>query len=253
MNAVRDTGLIFHNHVRQNLRNPTWVIILVVQPLLYLVLFGPLLENLGAAYAGGVDPWLVFTPGMILMIAIFGSAFAGFGMVVELRSGVIERERVTPASRTALLLGRVAKDVLVLLMQSLLLVAIAVLAFGVRPSPAGLALTLLLIALVGAGFASASYMLALRTRSEGGMASVLNSITVPLLLLSGILLPMTLAPGWLEGISRANPLSYTVDAIRALFAGEFAASEVAVGSAVTVVVAVLLAVAGARTFRRDNA
>lgn len=99
---------------------------------------------------------------------------------------------------------------------------------------------------------SASYALALRTRSEGSLASVLNTVTVPLMLLSGILLPMTLAPGWLETLSRINPLSHTVDAARALFAGAFGSSDILVGSIVTVALAALLAVVGARTFRREN-
>lgn len=253
MKALRETGLIFTSHVRETIRNPAWIIIMLLQPLLYLMLFGPLLENLGPAYASGADPWLVFTPGMILMIVIFGSAFAGFGMVAELRAGVIERQRVTPAARSALLLGRVGKDMVVVTAQSLLLVGVAMAAFGVRPDIGGLVLTLLLVALVGAGFASASYLLALRTRSENGMASVLNSVTVPLLLLSGILLPMTLGPSWLEALSKVNPLSYTVDAARALFAGDLASSDVVIGSLVTVVLAAALVVAGARTFHRENA
>lgn len=253
MNPLRETSLIFWSHLRDSLRNPAWVVIMLMQPLLYLVLFGPLLENLGNGYASGADPWLVFTPGMILMIALFGSAFAGFSMVVELRAGVVERQRVTPASRSSLLLGRVTKDMVVLLVQALILVTVAVLAFGVRPHIGGLVLTLLLVALTGAGFASISYVLALRTQSEDGMASVLNTVTLPLLLLSGILLPMTLGPSWLEALSKINPLSYTVDAVRALFAGDVASSDVAVGGSVTVVLAVALSVVGVRAFRRFTA
>ncbi|NEE00501.1 ABC transporter permease [Phytoactinopolyspora halotolerans] len=253
MTFLRDTALVFAAQLRDNLRNPLWVIIGLMQPVLYLVLFGPLLENLGDEFGGGDDPWLVFTPGMLTMIALFGSAFVGFNMIVELRAGIIERQRVTPASRGALLLGRVGKDMVVLLVQASLLTVVAVLAFGLRPDPAGLVLALLLVALVAAGMSSASYALALRTRSEGSLASLLNTFSVPLLLLSGILLPMTLAPRWLETLATVNPLSHTVDAARALFAGDFGDSEVVVGSVVSIAVAVLLAVVGARTFRRENA
>ncbi|AYY15255.1 ABC transporter permease [Actinobacteria bacterium YIM 96077] len=250
---IHETRLIFWSHLRANLRNPAWAVIMLMQPLLYLVLFGPLLENLGGAYADGSDPWLVFTPGMVLMIALFGSAFAGFGLVAELRSGVVERQRVTPASRNALLLGRVAKDMTVLVAQAVVLIGIAIAAFGVRPDPLGMVATLALVALVGVAFASASYALALKTRSEDGMASTLNSLTVPLLLLSGILLPMTLAPGWLEALSRINPLSHTVDAVRAMFASRFDTAEVVTGTLVTLAFAVVLGYVGTRTFQRENA
>jgi ABC-2 type transport system permease protein len=253
MTFFSDTWTVFLRAMRLSLREPLWVIIGLSQPVRYLVLFGPLLESIGTSFAAGGDTWLVFTPGLILQIGLFGAMFAGFGMVYELRAGIIERQRVTPAHRGALLLGRVAKDMVVLVVQSLILTGVAVAFFGLRPNAAGLALTVVLVAVIGAGLASASYALALRTRSEDSLASVLNSVSVPLLLLSGILLPMTLAPAWLETISKVNPLSHTVDAARALFAGDLGNDAVALGAAVTVAVAVVLAVVGARTFQRENA
>lgn len=74
-----------------------------------------------------------------------------------------------------------------------------------------------------------------------------------MLLLSGILLPMTLGPQWLQNLAAINPLSHTVDASRALFRGDFGDADVLVGSAVTLALAVVLAVVGARTFARENA
>ncbi|MFC9786691.1 ABC transporter permease [Rhodococcus sp. NPDC127528] len=251
--TARETGLIFWSHLRASLRNPLWVLIGLSQPILYLVLFGPLLEGVSGSVGAGTDPWLVFTPGLIIQIGLFGSMFAGFSMVYELRAGIIERQRVTPASRSALLLGRVLKDMVVLMVQATILVLVAVLLFDLRPNVLGFVLTLVLVAIIAAGMSSASYALALATRSEDSLASVLNMVSVPLLLLSGILLPMTLGPGWLQTLARINPLSHTVDAARALFRGDFGSSDVYVGTAVTVVLAVVLAAIGARTFAKENA
>lgn len=188
-----------------------------------------------------------------MQIGLFGALFVGFAMVYELRSGVIERQRVTPASRGALLLGRVCKDMVVLGVQATILVLVAVAFFGLRPNVLGTVCTVVLVAVVAAGLACASYAIALATRSEDALASVLNTISVPALLLSGILLPMTIGPQWLQNIAAVNPLSHTVDAARALFRGDFAASDVYVGSAITIALALVLAAIGVRTFARENA
>lgn len=252
MTFLRDTGLVFWAQLRSNLRNPVWVIIGLSQPVLYLVLFGPLLEGIGSGLGAGDDPWLIFTPGLIMQVGLFGAMFVGFAMVYELRAGVIERQRVTPASRGALLLGRVCKDMTVLIVQASILTLVAVAFFDLRPNVLGAVLTLVLVAVVAAGLACASYALALRTRSEDSLASVLNTVSVPALLLSGILLPMTIGPQWLQNIAAVNPLSHTVDAARALFRGDLGDQDVFVGASVTLAFAIVLAIIGARTFAREN-
>lgn len=253
MNLLRDTGLVLGRSLRLSLRNPTWTLIGLIQPIIYLVLFGPLLEPLAAApgFPRG-DAWLVFTPGLLVQLALFGSAFVGFAIIGELREGVVERMRVTPASRTALLLGRVLRDVLVLLVQSTILVGVAALLFDLRPAWEGVALSVALVALLGALMASVSYALGLALGSEDALAPLLNGISIPLLLLSGILLPMSLAPRWLYTLSRANPLAYIVDAARDLFAGQLATRAVALGFGVTLVCAVAAFTGGVRTFRRET-
>jgi ABC-2 type transport system permease protein len=87
-----------------------------MQPILYIVLFGPLLEPL-AGQLGSANAYQIFVPGILVQLGIFGALFVGFGLIAEWRAGVIESQRVTPASRTALLLGRVLRDVVVLLVQ----------------------------------------------------------------------------------------------------------------------------------------
>ncbi|KAA0022523.1 ABC transporter permease [Antrihabitans cavernicola] len=253
MNFLRETGLIFWAQLRTNVRSPVWVIIGLTQPILYLVLFGPLLKGVSGQIGGGTDPFLIFTPGLIMQLGLFGAMFVGFGIVSELRAGVIERQRVTPASRGALLAGRVCKDMVVLIVQALVLIVVAVVAFGLRPNVIGLLLTLILIAVLAAGLSSASYALGLWAQSEDTLASILNSVTIPILLLSGILLPMTLGPTWLRTIAKINPIFHTVDAARALFRGDLGSSDVYVGGGVTIALAVVLGIIGARSFARENA
>ena len=123
MRFVRQSAIVFRRQIRMNLRNPAWVIIGLMQPVLYLLLFGPLLEPL-VSDLGTSNAYTFFVPGMLVQLGIFGAFFAGFGLIGEWREGVIEGERVTPASRTALLVGRLARDELQLLVQAVILVGL---------------------------------------------------------------------------------------------------------------------------------
>ena len=115
-----------------NLRNPAWVFIGVMQPVLYLVLFGPLLKPIVDSFPGGSDNAYTFlVPGLLVQLGMFGAFFAGFGLIGEWREGVIEAERVTPANRTALLVGRLMRDVVQLFVQALILVGLGY-AMGMR-------------------------------------------------------------------------------------------------------------------------
>jgi ABC-2 type transport system permease protein len=227
-----DTYLLFLRTITATFRNPIWVLLGLFQPICWLVLFAPLLR--GVASVRGFPPGgalNVFTPGMLIMLGMYSTAFVGFGLVPELRSGLIERFQVTPVSRSALLLGRALRDILVLLTQSVLLVVIA-LPLGLRADPAGVAVGLVLVLLMGVLMSSLSYRLALGLRDEDALAQTLQFFTLPLVLLSGVTLPLTLAPGWIRRVAELNPLAYAVDAMRALFAGHFHDPSVIPGFAI---------------------
>ncbi len=252
MQMLYDILLIFRYQMRLSLRNPVWVVIGLTQPLLYLALFGPLLA--GVADSPGFpagDAWQVFVPGLLVQLGMFGSGFVGFGIIAELRMGIIERMRVTPVSRMALLLGRVLRDVVVLVVQSVLLTLCAF-AFGLRAPLLGVILGLCFVPLLALSLASLSYTAGLLTRDEDAFAPLVSMVSVPLMLLSGILLPMSLAPDWLYVLARANPFLYIVDAMRSVFLGEYLTWTVFAGAAAAVLLAVLSVAFGTRTFRRQN-
>jgi ABC-2 type transport system permease protein len=194
----------------------------------------------------------VFVPGLLIQLGIFGSMFVGFGIIAEIRYGTVERMRVTPANRLGLLLGRILRDTLVLLVQAALLTLIAV-AFGLRVPLTGALITVGIVGLLGVALSSLSYAAGLWLKSEDALAPLLNMVSVPILLLSGILLPMSLAPSWLRRIAQANPFSWIVDGARAAFRDDFSDASLAAG----LVSATLLAIAGlaiaTRTFQRESA
>jgi ABC-2 type transport system permease protein len=252
MRFVRECTIVFRRQVRMNLRNPAWVLIGVMQPVLYLVLFGPLLKPLVPQFEGSANAYTFLVPGLLVQLGMFGAFFAGFGLIGEWREGVIEAERVTPASRTALLVGRLTRDVAQLLVQALILVGLGF-AMGMRGSVGGVALGIVLTLLVGGACAAASNALALTTKSEDVMAPVINMVMMPVLLLSGILLPMTLGPGWLQRVSDFMPFRWIVDAVRGTFGGDFSGSALMWGTSWSVVLFALALWWGTAVFRREDA
>lgn len=221
MKLLHDTRLMYVRNMQHTIRSPVFVFASMFQPLMYLVLFMPLLNGLGSVPglpAGkAVD---VFIPGLLVLEAIFGTAFVGFSLIDDIRAGVIERFLITPVNRSAILLGRVLRDATVLMAQCVLITLVAI-PFGLSINGFGFLFSLLLYALIGMSMASISYGFALIFKIEDALAPTLNTITLPLSLLSGIILPLALAPIWLQDLSKINPFSYAVDAARALFAGDF--------------------------------
>jgi ABC-2 type transport system permease protein len=252
MSVLRDTAAVFGRQVRLAARSPFWILFGMFQPVVFLAFYGPLMTRaLAASDLPAREAWQVFVPGVLVQLTLFGSAFVGFAVIAEWRAGVVERMRVTPVSRYAMLLGRVLRDVLVVSVQAGLLILVAV-PFGLRAAAGGVLLALGFVALMALSLTALSYGLGLSLRSEDAMAPVLNTALMPLLLLSGVFLPMSLAPGWLAALSLANPFRYVVEAIRAAFAGDIGDPAVLQGTAVLVGLALLCVGYGARTFARQS-
>ena len=249
MKLARDTWLIFRRSLILTLRQPVWVIFGLMQPVLYLILFGPLLQGATQAAGTGTNAFNWFVPGLIVQIAVFGTAFGGFGLIAELRYGVVERMRVTPMSRAAMLLGRALRDVVILIAQASLMIVLAI-PFGLDIAAVNWLAVFGLLALLGLAVAPLSYAGGLILKSEDAFAPVINAIALPALLLAGIFLPMTLAPDWLAFLSNLNPLTHAVDAARALFNGDWGSPEIVIGVVMTSLIAVFAVWFGARAFNR---
>src|SRR3954463_2215376 len=240
MKLARDSWLIFQRQVQLLLRNPVWIFVGVFQPVMYLLLFAPLLKPalapLGATT--NADMYRIFVPGLLVLLAIFGGLFQGFGLIAELRAGIIERSRVTPVSRLALLLGRSLRDVVSLISQAVIITLLALL-FDLRVFLGNLLLAYMMLALIALMTSAVSYGVALKVKSEDALAPLMNTVAQPVLLLSGILLPLLLAPAWLRTVAKWNPFSWAVDGTRALFAGDLSNDKVWQGLAITGVLAIL--------------
>lgn len=253
MQTFRDTMLVFWRQMSFALKHKQTIIFGLTQPFLFLALFGPLLTRLHFEQGAHVtNSWQVFIPGVLIQLSLFGPGYAGFAIISDKRFGVIERLRVTPASRTALLMGRVLKDVAVLFVQAILVILIGF-AFGLRAPVAGILIGLLFVLVISAALASLSYALGLMVRAEDQFAGIITMSTLPNMLLAGYLLPMSLAPEWLNVVSHFTPFRYILDAVRAVFLGQYATTVVLEGAVVAVALAAVCATLGTRTFFRENA
>jgi ABC-2 type transport system permease protein len=253
MRIVSDTWLVFRRSLALSLRNPPWLIVGLIQPLVYLLLFAPVLTNLTSmpGFPAG-SAFNTFVPGLLVMTAGFGTMFVGFAFIDEVRSGVVERMRVTPMSRTAGVLGRTLRDIVVFMVQGLILIVASV-PFGLHVEPLGVVVAMGLLALIGIGLGPLSYALALKLGSEDALGPIVQAIALPLMLLSGVLLPMSLAPDWLRTIATFNPLYHAVEAMRALFNAQFTDAAVLVGIAWMAGLAVVSVAVSARVFNRATA
>lgn len=217
MNVLTDTWIVFRRQAQMLLQNPVWLIAGTLQPLFFVLLFAPLLPAVLGVQSTG-EAYGVFVPGLLVLVTTISGLFAGLGLIGDARAGILERCRVTPVSRLALLLGRCGRDVVMILVQATVIVGVAV-AFGMRVGLGELALAYALLTGVALMLSALSYGIAAVLTAEEAMSSMLQTILQPLVLLSGVMLPLALAPAWLLAIAWWNPLSHVVAAERALFAG----------------------------------
>jgi ABC-2 type transport system permease protein len=247
--TARDVGLLFQRYLTQLLRNPVWVIVGFSTPILYLALFTPLLKHLVGS--GGLPTGNVldlFLPGILSLLAFATGVGPGFNTLFELKAGVIERFRVTPASRFAILIGPILASMLMMLVFDAAVVAIAF-GFGFSVHWAGLGVLVVLLGLLMVTVAAWSIATALVTKEISGFAAIANGINLPILLLAGVLLPISLGPAWMRVLAHFNPLYYLVQASRVLAAGTLSGTAVWQAFAVLAPLCLLVLAWATRVFR----
>jgi ABC-2 type transport system permease protein len=231
--------------MKETLRNPIYIMTSLLTPVLYLALFAPLLTKLMPRTENVLN---VFVPGLLAIIAFLGGLFVGYNMIDEVRNGVIERFRVTPTSRFALLAGRVLRDMVNMLVIITVFVVISI-PFGFRPDVAGFLVFVPLLCMVLVTTSSFGNALGLILRDEDRLSPIVQGVNLPILLLSGMLLPMELAPTWLQIVAHFNPVFYIVEAGRVLVNGQIMVAKVGEAYLFMVPLTILTVAWATRAFR----
>ncbi len=229
---MRDTYLITMNELLVTVRNPFWIFRGLFQPIIYLLLFGPLLNGVaGTRGFPATNAIQFFAPGLLIMNALFSAGFEGFTLQDKVDSGFLERLRVTPISRLSLAMGFILQSSITLIIQSTALIVCS-LFFGLQLDLWGAAVLFFLILLIGVTMASISFILALITREGGILAGVTNTFILPLLILSGVMLPISFGPPIIQFIAQFDPMLYAVNGARALINGNLTDPSVPIAFAV---------------------
>jgi ABC-2 type transport system permease protein len=247
---ARDTGIVVTRELRPVLRDPFSVVFSMIQPLFFLALFAPLLSDV-PGLRGGAMQW--FVPGIVVMSCVFGASMTGSNLLQEMQTGSHERTLVTPLSRPALLLGRALKEVVPVVAQAVVVLAVVTPLTSFELHVAGTFVGLVILAVFAVGLGSLSYALALAAKGQDWIFwTVQQTFLFPVLLLAGMLLPLEGGPDWLRGLARLDPLSYILTAERQLFAGTWDASQVGQAALAAAVVALGGLWVGTRAMRRAD-
>ncbi|HET8820668.1 MAG TPA: ABC transporter permease [Thermoleophilaceae bacterium] len=209
-------------HLRQLWRQPWWIAVSLVQPVIWLLLFGALFQSVADLPGFGGGDYITFlAPGIVIMTAFFSAGWTGMGLLEDLDRGVTDRLLSSPISRPALLAGRVAQQTLTMVIQSLIMVGIALLAGATFANGALGVLGLIgIAALISAAFASLSLAFALVTRKEETLIATLTFLQLPLSFISSTLIAPELMPGWMQSAANFNPVEWAVEAGRAAALGD---------------------------------
>jgi ABC-2 type transport system permease protein len=215
MRVARDTWWMVVRQAINLMREPIWIALLLIQPMIWLLLYGQLFSRV-PALRGGASTYIEFlTPGIVVMNAFFGGTWAGMAMISDLDRNVVSRFLATPVSRLSIVLSQVVRSGLTALIQALILLLVG-LALGVRVHGGALGWIVVLAvgALVAMPFAAISNGIALLVRREATMIATANFVGLPLMFLSSILIQQQAMPDWISSVSRFNPVNWGVRAAR---------------------------------------
>jgi ABC-2 type transport system permease protein len=215
----RDSALLTARAVRTLLRQPAFAAITLVQPILWLLLFGQLFRNVvhipGFTTASG--SYLEFiTPGVVVMTALFSSGWAGTVFIEDMDRGVMDRLLASSVSRGAMIIGTLAYQSLTTIVQTLIVFGIALVS-GARftGGAIGILVTLLAAVLISIVIASFSNAIALLVRQQEALIGISQFIVLPLQFLSSAIMDTRVSPAWVRHVARYNPVDWACTASRA--------------------------------------
>jgi len=223
--AVAHTGAITLRHVRNFARQPWWIAISLMQPVIYLLLFSQLFQSLSSnpAFRGSYLDFLL--PGIVVMSALSSGGWAGTASIEDMSRGVMDRMLVTPVRRAAVIIGHLGQQALIVALQAVVLVGIG-LVVGARfdGGPGGLAVMFVASILLGTAIGALSHAIALLARTQETLIAASQGIILPMTFLSTTFMVADLMPGWMATVASFNPLTWAVDVSRAALDGTSDAS-----------------------------
>ncbi|HZD71265.1 MAG TPA: ABC transporter permease [Actinomycetes bacterium] len=214
--AIAHSYYMTQRSVRALLRQPAYVAVTLIQPVIWLLLFGALFKSVVEIPGFGVSSYITFlTPGVVVMTALFASGWSGMSFIEDIDRGVLDRFLVSPVRRSAMMAGSLAYGAVTNIVQSLIIVLLS-LAVGARFDGGALGAAVLVVSavLLGAAIASLSNALGLLARQRETLIGATQFVVLPLTFLSAGLMQVGLMPRWMQHIASCNPVNWAVEAGR---------------------------------------
>ena len=203
-------------HLMNLLRQPAWILISLIQPIVWLLLYGALFRRIVELPGFGNGSYVDFlTPGIVVMTALFSAGWSGMGLIDDISHGVIDRFLVSPVRPSALIWGRLIQGGIVAVVQSAIILILALIIGATFPGGfVGVVVLVVAADFLGIAIGGLSNALAILARREETMVAASNFVLLPLTFLSSVFMAPSLMPGWMQAVARYNPVDWAVVAGR---------------------------------------
>jgi ABC-2 type transport system permease protein len=232
-------------------RQPAYLIITLIQPVIWLFLFGSLFRKVAELPGFGSSSYLDYlVPGVVVMSALSSNMWAGMGALEEIERGTLNRFLITPVSRSAIMNANVVEQAVSTTIQSVIIVLLGW-AGGAHYSGGAIGLVVLIVAsvLLGTVFSALSNTIGMLVRQRETIIGVSTFLLLPLTFLSSVFMAKNLMPPWMRDVAAFNPLNWSLDAGRAALADNPDWTTVVIHGGWLLALAVLMVWLSTRTFR----
>lgn len=251
MNTARQAWVIFTSrYLKELYRQPVVIFLTLIQPVIWLLLFGELFKNVTQIPGfGGGNYATYLTPGVVIMTAMFASSWTGMSYVEDMQTGIMDRFLTAPVGRGALTAASLAYQAVTTVIQSAIIIAMG---WGIGASfpggAVGIAALIGVSVLIALAMAGLSNGFALLTRDRSALIGASTTLVLPLTFLSGAFLSLRLVPGWIADVARFNPVNWAASAGRIAVSGDTAWRTVGSYAGFLVLALAVTAVLATRTF-----
>lgn len=214
--TFRGIWVIAYRELLRFVRERTRIASSLLMPIIFMVVFSEGLKRQIGSLASGVDFVKFMYPGIVAMSVSINAIFSGLSVVWDREIGFLKEVLVSPLTRAGVVLGKALGAAIIALFQSLVMLALAP-AFGVPVTLEIVAKLIPIVFILSLSLAGFGLVMGSRMRSQQSFQLLVQMVVFPLTFLAGVFFPVNNVPRWMEIISKINPLSYGVDAIRRIF------------------------------------
>jgi ABC-2 type transport system permease protein len=221
MTAAQHSSDMMARGLRALWRQPVWIFVTLVQPVIWLLLFGALFKRVVEIPGFASNSYIEFlTPGVVVMTAFFSASWSGMGMIEDYERGILDRFLSSPVKRVALIAGPLMQSAVVIVIQSVIIVLLALALGASFPNGVGGVGALVVIStILGAGFGALSNGTALLLRQRESLIATMVFLQLPLTFLSGAFMQESLQPKWMQTVADFNPVNWAIEAGRTVAMG----------------------------------